>query len=386
MSKITQKLGRFVQSLFVAPNATYVKFNPEHHCLATPLKLEAIAANKLVTQIDRDMHYGEKQISPMWPWGSARVTRIEQFVSDALNSCNPGFECRFDENGRIAELTESPLGHFYYDRSILMGKLIDEGLGLTLDPYRLRPKMRLYFDVYERHALGKFGAQYFAAHPANRTPNGGQFLWESFNELISMIRAEAEARGLKTQEIAHTYRSTRTFKGMMKVVNQCFTKRRRIFVICMDLFFHSDWAGKVSLGRSKELHAEFVNRLRALAKIKKGLIGAIWKLEWAESRGDYFRWVFMFDGDAVQATWEYGEFIDDLWKDIVPESAGETFVLNDEEHIAADTGMIDLDEDPEKFEIFVDSVIRYLAHKDQLLSIKREPGTRTWDSLTMPGD
>lgn len=141
------------------------------------------------------------------------------------------------------------------------------------------------------------------------------------------------------------------------LVNQCFTRHRRIFVICADVLYRAEWADQVSVDLAKRHHADFVNRLRGLAKIRKNLIGAISKLGWVETIGHRFRWVFMFDGDQVQGTWEYEELVDDLWTDIVPKGAGDTLVLNGEAHMKAGTGMIDLDENPEKFEIFVESII-----------------------------
>ena len=337
-----------------------------------------------IRRIDYDMHYAEKgDISPMWPWASARIGRIARFVEEVSVSGESGFVCRFDEHGRILQLMETSLGRFYYDIDLLNGKVLDAELGLTLERYRVPPSLQLFFDVCERHVIGQYGPHYFTRHPANRTPDGKQFLWQSFNELIEMIREGAVAYGLDKIQIANILRPPRAFKGMMKVINQCFAKHRRIFVICMDVFYRGDWADTISVDLTKCHHADFVNRLRGLAKIRKTLIGAIWKRDWAEYKGHYFRWVFMFDGDSVQATWEYEDLVDRLWREVVPKNAGETHLRNDAEYMKAGAGMIDLDENPGKFDIFVESIICYLALKDQLLCIKREPRTRTWDSLML---
>lgn len=385
MEMITRNLNKLAKSPHIAPNATYVKHGGTHVRQVLALTGKAAASAALIQRIDYDMHHGEKNISQVWPWASARVISIERFVTAVLASDDPGFECQLDDYGRILKLTETPLGSFYFDADVLSAKLLGPDLGQKLDDYRVPLRVQIFFEVYERHALGQFGSQYFSQHPANRTPDGKQYLWQKFNQLIDMIRTEAVARGLKKLEIANAFRSTRNFKRMMQIVNQCFSKRRRIFVICIDVFYHAEWAEKVSVDLAKNHHATFVNRLRSLAATKKGLIGAIWKLDWAESKGHFFRWVFLFNGDGVQGTWEYEERVGDLWKEIVPKGAGDTLLLNDKEHMKECTGMIDMDENPEKFEIFVESIIHYFAHKDQLLCIKRESGTRTWDSL-MPGD
>lgn len=310
-----------------------------------------------------------------------RLSEIEKIVTEILLIDEPGFSSKLDGFGRIVELTEYGVGRFYHDENFLMGKVIDEDRGDTLVRYRVRPKVQLFFDACERHPIGKYGAQYFAPHPASRTPDGKQFRWKSYNELIEIIRNEAKARGLDKLDIANTFRSKRAFNSMMAVVKGCFAKRSRIFVVCIDLCYHVDWANKVSVDLAKDHHADFVNRLRATAKIKKYLIGAIWKFDWAEAKGHFFRWVFLFDGEYVQATWEYQDLVDDLWKSIVPKAAGKTLLLNDVERFTAGLGMIDLKKDRSKFEHFVESIIRYLAYKDQFLCIEREPGARTWGTL-----
>lgn len=385
MKMTTRNLNKLVQSPHIAPNATYVRHSHADLRRVLALTGTAAASAELIRRIDDDMHYGEKDISQMWLWASARVTSIERFVTAVLASDAPGFKCDLDDYGRILKLTENPLGSFYYDTAVMSAKLPQPGMDQTLDDYRVPLSVQIFFEVYERHALGQYGPQYFKPHPAHRTPDNKQYLWQKFNELIDMIRAEAVAHGLKKREIANTFRSTRNFNRMMQIVNQCFAKRRRIFVICQDTFYLPEWAEKVSVDLAKNHHAIFVNRLRGRAATKKGLIGAIWMLDWAESKGHYFRWVFLFDGDDVQGAREYEEHVRDLWKKVVPKDAGEALVLNDKEPMKACTGMIDMDENPEKFEIFVESVIHYLAHKDQVLSIKREQGMRTWDSL-MPGN
>lgn len=378
-----------VQSLRIAPNAKYVKHVNFRFRLPDKAFKACLGVHAFLRRIVRDAHGAADDDKSESLLRSRRIafrpSEIEKSVTEIVSLAEPGFASKVDSYGRIVELTEYGVGRFYHDENFLMGKIIDSDRGHTLDRYRVRPKVQLFLDMYERHPISKYGAQYFAAHPASRTPDGKQFLWESYNELIEMIRVEAKARGLEKQDIANSFRSTRAFKSMMKVVNQCFATRRRIFVSCIDIFYCVERADQVSVDLAKRHHADFVNRLRGLAEIRKNLIGAIWKLDWSETKGHYFRWVFMFDGNGVHATWKYEELVDDLWKSIVPKKAGSVLVLNDEADMKVATGMIDLDENPEKLGIFVESVIRYLACKDQFLCIKRKPGTRTWDWLILGG-
>jgi hypothetical protein len=391
MGKITQNLNYLSGSPHIAPNAKYVKFDRDHIRRVVSLSDAVLASQNMIKQIDRDMHVvmaneAEKQpgqYSEMWPFLSSRVIAIENFVSEAVNVKDSGFEFILDEDGRIIELVENPIGRYYYDAEILNGK--DLGNGLTTDAYRPRPLVQLYFEVYERHMLGKYGAQYFRPHPSEKTADGEKFFGEVFNELLDAIRSGAEAGNLARLDIQNESTAQQRFDKMMKYVRRCFKKRRRIFVIRMDLYYRSEFAEKVSIELAKQHHALFVNRLRALTDMKKELVGGFWKLEWTRRKGHHFHWVFMFDGSLVQDARKWSELIDEHWKKAVLEDAGYTHTGNYDDHKQVGTGMIHIDEDEEKFQIFVEKVIGYIAKKDQALCLKLTPGTRAWGTFTPGG-
>lgn len=373
----------------IAPNAKYVKRANVKFRLPRKTFMACSAVRTMLTRIVRDDRGGGEEARDKMLSNAElafRLNEIEKIVTEIELFDEPGFESKFDSSGRIVELIENGLGRFYHDESFLMGKIINSDHGATIDRYRIRPKVQLFFDVCERHPIGRHGAQWFAAHPACRTPDGKQFLWESYNELIRMIRTEAVARRLGRQDIVNTSVSDRAFDSMLADVNRCFEICSRIFVVCIDVFYHPEWGGTVTSDLAKNHHAIFVNRLRGRAAIKKNLIGAIWKLDWSARKGHYFRWTFMFDGDRVYGAWEWEDFVDDLWKSIVPENGGLSSSLNETRSFKPGTGMIDLQKDRKKFDIFVGSVVRYFAQKDQFLSVKRNSKTRTWGSLHLGRD
>lgn len=373
----------------VAPGAKYVRHENVRYRLPTKAFTDLLAARRFLTRVVHDQYDVAGSAAGEWSYEGSlladRLIAIETAVTEILSLDEPGFTGRLDSDGRIVEVVEYGVGRFYHDQSFRMGKVIGSDHGAWLDRYRVRPKVQLFFDVCERHPIGKYGAQYFAAHPACRTPDGRQFLWESYNDLIGMMRVEAKARRLDRQDIKNTSRSNRAFNRMMAVVKSCFAKRSRIFVICVDLFYDTAWADKVTIDLARDHHATFVNRLRGRAAIRKNLVGAIWKLDWSKTKGHFFRWTFLFDGESVYGTWEYEELVDDLWKSVVPRNAGLANLLNDARYFKPGTGMIDQKENHEKFDAFVESVIRYFAYKDQFLCIKRDRGTRTSDSLFFGG-
>ncbi|KGE09811.1 hypothetical protein LA03_14010 [Burkholderia gladioli] len=372
-------------SPYIAPGAKYVKRANVRYRLPRKAFMSGLHTDAMLARIVRDCYGAAGDDVSKWlrksPYLAYRLSRIEKIVTEILLFDEPGFSGKRDSYGRVTVLIENGVGRFYYDEDFRMGKVINGDGGATLDRYRVRPKVQLFLDVCARHAVGQYGDQYFAGHPLSRTPDGKQFLWESYNELLEMICREAKARGLDRQDIANTYRSTRAFHGMKAVVKRCFAKCPRIFVICLDVFYSDGWADKATVALAKRHHADFVNRLRGLAAIRKNLVGAIWKLDWHEAKGHYFRWVFMFDGNNVHGTWQYEDIVDELWKSVVGKSAGTTVLLNVYQHFAVGSGEIDVRKDHTKLEHLVGAIIRDLACKDQFLCIERKPGARTWGSL-----
>ncbi|WP_260439213.1 inovirus Gp2 family protein [Burkholderia sp. Bp9099] len=385
MDKLVQDLNQLASSPDIAPDAKYVRFDKDHLRRAAALTPAVLETQTLIKQIDREMHADGKDIVPMWPWASARVTHIDRAMTAILESEDPGFGCEKNAYGQIIELTEYPLGQLYFDVSLLMGKVLHPDQEGTLEHYRVPSKVQLFFDVCDRHALGKYGPHYFKPHPAKRTPDGKKFLWQSFNELIYMIRAEAKARQLDQLEKWSRSQAKQRFDAMMRYVHRCFRKRRRIFVIRMDLYYRIEFAGAVSIEQAKEHHALFVNRLRALRDIRTDLVGGIWKLEWTQRKGHHFHWVFMFDGSLVQDAWKWSDLIDAQWRNVVPQVGGYSHCGNYDEHKNVGTGMIHIDKDSEKFKIFETKVIDYLAKKDQALCLKITAGTRAWGPFTPGG-
>jgi len=376
-------------SPYIAPGAKYVQRANVRYRLPRKAFMGGIYTHAMLERIVHDRHGITSDDGNEWLHKSRclayRLSGIEKIVTEILLFDEPGFAGKRDSYGRITELIENGIGRFYYDENLRMGKVINGDGGKTLDRCRVRPKVQLFFDVCARHPIGQYGDQYFARHPLSRTPDGKQFLWESYNELSEMTRSEAKARGLDKLDLANSYRSSRAFKGMAAIAKSCFAKCPRIFVICMDVFYDKRWAENATVDLAKRHHADFVNRLRAIAAIRKNLVGAIWKLDWAETKGHYFRWIFMFDGENVHATWQYEDIVDELWKSVVGKPAGTTLLLNGFRRFAAASGAIDAIKDHKKLEHLVGAVIRDLAHKDQFLCIERKSGTRTWGSLVPQG-
>jgi Inovirus Gp2 len=381
---------RLSGSTDIAPGATYLRFNRDHLRRTTALSdatepgRATGAVQKLTRQAAQNIHHAE----PGEPWNwwkdlSHRLIAIEGFMKELLASDDAGFECRFDESKKIIELIENPLGRYYYDGSVLHGAAV--GDRRIPERYRPRPLVQLFLDVCKQDRFGRYGGAYLDSHPATRSFDGRQYLWEDYNDFLDALRAEGKVRNVAQLDALNDLIAKRRHREMKRFAERCFKKRRRMFILRMDLSYPEAFTDQVSIELAKEHHALFVNRLRALRDIRRNLVGGIWKLEWTLKKGHHFHWVFFFDGSLVKDAQEWANLIDTVWKKCVPQEAGYTHVSNYDKHDVKGTGMIHRDEHAEKFAFFMEEVLGYLAKKDQMLSLKISDDTHTWGRLTIGG-
>jgi len=379
MCKITENI--ICESTFVAPGARYVWFDRDHLRRSEALPVDDAGFQQLIRETTEGMRDGAADYTP-WILLANRAIEAENFVREIIASEDLGFEDQRDEQGRLTELLRLPLGEYYF-KALMAGKYLTDIE--TVEPYRFRPLAQVFFDVRHSGRFDQYSIQDFKPHPWLRPNEAEPFAFERFNELVGAIRVEARARKLDQLEKWNTSQAKQRFKAMMRHVHEHFRKRRRIFVIRMDLYYRDERARAVSIHLAKAHHALFVNRLRALKDVRTDLVGGIWKLEWAQRKGHHFHWVFMLDGSRVQDAQTWFERIDAQWCNVVPEDAGYTHCGNYDEHRQIGTGMIDIDNDPQTFRIFEEKVIGYLAKKDQALCVKATGGSDTWGTFTPAG-
>ncbi|NKJ47193.1 hypothetical protein CIC12_10650 [Burkholderia sp. SG-MS1] len=376
---LSEQIGR--SSPFIAPGARYIWFNNDHHRRSETIHADIAAAHQLIRNTVVDMRDGEAD-GTAWHLLASRAIEAENFVREILASDDGGFEDRRDEQGLLTELTRLPLGE-YFGKTLMAGKYLTDIE--TVEPYRFRPLAQVFFDVRHSEQFDQYSFQDFKSPPWLRSNEAEPFAFEKFNKLLGAVRTVARARKLDQLEKWNTSQAKQRFKAMMRHVHKYFRKRRRIFVIRMDLYYREELAVGVSIDLAKAHHALLVNRLRALTHVRTDLVGGIWKLEWTQRKGHHFHWVFMFDGSRVQDAQTWFERIDAQWCNVVPEDAGYTHCGNYDKHRQIGTGMIHLDNDPETLEIFEEKVIGYLAKKDQALCVKAAGGSDTWGTFTPAG-
>ena len=361
----------------IAKNAMYTYFNRDHHRVTTSLTTEQLADRKIIQRAGLATHSDDSHFSKiLWKDLASQVVRMRRFVREVIGSDDPGFECEFNEIGQIVTLAELPLGQWYFDKRLMAGLGTEQGPILTR--YRLEPCAQLFVDTLKMCPSGPL----FTRHPAFRSYDTGNFLWEDFNALIDGIREEAKNRGLAQLDQKNVYEAKRRFRSMMNHIRRCFRKRRRLFVLRLDLDYRSDLANDVSVDLAKEHHRIFVNRLRAMKAVQDEMVGGVWKLEYGGKKGHHFHWIFLLDGSLVRDAAKWAGILETEWKKVVPQDAGFAHVCNYDDHEKVGTGMIHIEKDVEVFRVFEEEVVGYLAKKGQWLELKATDGAREWGRFT----
>lgn len=390
MSKIIKPLRRSASVPWIAPGAKRILIHSGDKRAATPLSRVMPDADLLIARASQEMHNAIRYKGipvPVYmnhsPDLEDRVVALERLGSDILDSTDRAFEFERNDEGQITVLVEYPLAeHFYLFNPNWLAPF-ENDLGMKL---RVRPLAQMTREVLMHHPFlqnrlwfGRSGQM----NPIASLSDGDALLGEEFNDFIDALRAEAVSRRIDKVEIAHDYIADRANDRMWSYVERRAKQCGRVFIVSMVLFHREDYRCKVPVELAMQHHAKFTNRLRALAAVKRCLVGAIWKRDWSEARGHHYRWIFICNGEFVQAEWEWGELIETVWGDVVPQEAGFADILEDE---GSETfaGMIDLDQDVDKLERFK-AEIRYLAMKDQALCLEPIPNANAWGPFTPGG-
>lgn len=390
MSKIIKPLRRSASLPWIAPGATRILMHSSDKRAATSLSRVMPDADLLIARASREMHdaitYKGTSV-PVYmnhsPHLEDRVVALERLGCEILDSTDQAFEFERNDEGQITVLVEYPLAEHFYIFNPNWVAPFENDLGMKL---RVRPLAHMTREVLMHHPFVQNRPWFRNSghmNPIASLVDGDALLGEEFNDFIDTLRAEAVSRRIDKVEIAHDYIADRANDRMWSYVERRAKLCDRVFIVSMVLFHREEYRRKVPVELAMQHHAKFTNRLRALAAVKRCLVGAIWKRDWSEARGHYYRWIFICDGEFVQAEWEWAELIETVWGDVVPQEAGFADMLGHEGNERF-TGMINVDQDTGKL-ARLKAEIRYWAMKDQALCLEPIPNANAWGPFTPGG-
>jgi hypothetical protein len=200
--------------------------------------------------------------------------------------------------------------------------------------------------------------------------------------LIGLIRVESKSTEFREKVRNWHYNSNRNYSAAVEFVHGLFV--RRLLVLRVDLYYHSDYASDVTPEDAKKDLARFLYNLRRNKELSDHLEGYIWKWEYGHQKKLHCHMLFFYDGSNVRndAYWSY--MLGTYWCEVITNGRGKFYNGNEMKNKAKyerngllGIGMISrIHEDPEKDagkvmrDILINRILKYILKADQVLLAK----------------
>jgi Inovirus Gp2 len=162
------------------------------------------------------------------------------------------------------------------------------------------------------------------------------------NDFIDRIRREEESPKFKKSVANYQSNVIKNYKGLMNYTNYLFDNYSRLLVFRIDFGYIKD---QLSLDKNKiekmyrqarKDRKDFIKREPIendnAISIFEHRVGYVWKLEYSNIKGFYYRMFFFFDGSKVQldgnSVIKIPEDIGEYWKTIITQGKGLYLIRN----------------------------------------------------------
>jgi hypothetical protein len=239
------------------------------------------------------------------------------------------------------------------------------------------------FDRARQH-LKKDGLVFFNAISEKPSRQEALVAVESF---VGAIKAEAASAQFRRYMRSYERAVTKNSVTVNEHVDALFGCYSRMVVIRLDLGYSREYCasltGVVSIERVKKDFVE-LNRIIKRGRLKGGICGFVWKLEFGPVKQFHYHWMIFLDGSKFREDVTIAKEIGEIWKNIVTGGDGCYFNCNARKHLYRypALGMIKWDSVVE-----VDNVKRaasYLVKLDLLVRPNLLGGERTFGKSGSP--
>lgn len=235
------------------------------------------------------------------------------------------------------------------------------------------PYIELFFNAVERLQL--WHEQFKSPDAESSVP--GKKVAQVLNELVELIRQEAQSDAFKKSVARRQENSTKKLRSTRGYIDQLFAWCPKLLVLRVDLEYKADLKPAITIGEArKDLRHLLNNRLKN--KIFNRMGGYIWSLEYGGRGGSYhYHIAFFFDSAIAEIdpylAWRIGNY----WVHTVTKGRGAYYNCNrDKEGFShlnrLGIGIIEKD-DWEKRKA-LDLVVQYMTKKDACLKPKFDEG------------
>jgi hypothetical protein len=152
--------------------------------------------------------------------------------------------------------------------------------------------------------------------------------FKQYNDLIDLIAAKLESNTFKIALNKRIQNSRKNYSSLCLYEQELFSSYETLMVLRLDFTYYDSQAQYMTLERAKKDLKRFKENMRNKRRLFLHRAGYIWRLEFGERKGYYFRMIFFFDGSKVSDDVKLAEEIGEYWSKHI--NAESTVTINDQ--------------------------------------------------------
>ena len=330
----------------------------------------------ILSQVDKNIHVSTLKEDgvdkPCFEHGYGDLTQlieIERFVDEVLQNEQLPYEAILNDQNDVVEHREHPLSRFQKKiRQFLSYSQLNK-------MYELSENVKLFFDTAKRYP-SLYGC---LADPAILRRRGKVVgisdSYLLFNEFVKTIRERGNSQEFKERVKQRARKSDDNTHSAIRYVNQLFEVYSRLLMVRVDVSYYKNYFQIVTPEMTRKHRQSLLNNL-GVKSVFKDCVGYIWKLEYGQSKGFHYHFIFFFDGSKRHKDKHIADQIGLYWINDITEGLGIYHNANKNRYPKKATGMIKHD-DMVKRSYLTEIVIPYLTKQEQYLMAKQD-GMRTF--------
>ncbi len=286
-------------------------------------------------------------------------------------------------------VVKGPGGVYGTVKSNAMGEILRGLLGSDVDEIKNRfqshqfnPFFRLFFGYYDLYFLQR------EANSSRLFYEDALYLADKLNDFVAYIEGEYGKGEFKKQMSNFKRLSDKNYDGLTEYIDGLFKRYSKLLVLRVDLGYRKEGAGKeagpeiLSFGEVKNDHATFLRSLKSYLKKtfgKKGLVGYVWKLEFAPEKSWHYHMILFLDGQASREDVTIARMVGDHWE-AVTEGRGMYYNCNARKESYTNQGIGLIDHRDMDRRNGLRQAARYLVKTDYYIKLVAPENGRTFGS------
>lgn len=153
---------------------------------------------------------------------------------------------------------------------------------------------------------------------------------EVLERIVDRVKSKTRSREFKEEVLRHERSAKKNYREAWRYVCGLFDRYAKLLVIRIDFHYHEDLYKPGCDTSYVEVTAHRDKLLRSMRYRKEfnGLVGMIWKVEYAPIKGYHMHGLFFFDGNKRCKTYSIHQEINNFWSQEVTKGKGYVYAVD----------------------------------------------------------